>query len=79
MNLLGSILIILISLPCLASAEEAAVKAAVEAGMKQSGMDVKLEEYLRKKVPEFVVVFFQKIGPISDIAANQKVTLEWKF
>jgi hypothetical protein len=73
------LLLIFFALPCFASKEEEAMKAAAMAAYKQFVIEDNVIEIVRKKVPKQYKDLAEKLGPFLDVIVRQKVEGEWKF
>jgi hypothetical protein len=82
------VLVFLFSSVCLASPgrEQEAVRAALDAALKQSGMDVKIREFTEKNIEKPVKdTLLPYLGPYAPVLGgmkiiiDQKVELKWEF
>lgn len=60
-------------------AEETAIKKAIEAGYKQSGLEENINNIFERKVPKQYRDMAAKIAPIAKMVVNQEVEYKWEF
>lgn len=82
------VIILLFCNVCVASPQkqEEAMRAAVDAALKQSGMDKKIEEFteetIGKPIKKAILPYFGRYAPVigaMKIVVDQKVEVKWEF
>jgi hypothetical protein len=73
------LVLLAMALPCRASAYDTALRTAMQAAVKQSEVDKMVEEYVKRKVPEPLIVFVSNWSVVGKVVVEKKLEVKWTF